>query len=97
MATKTVSLNVDRERVDLLLQGAIDRLERPSGNDVVLDFSSIRSIDSGTLRALEKFAGIAHEKSIKPVLRGVNVRLYKTLKLVKLAGRFSFHNHSEGS
>jgi anti-anti-sigma regulatory factor len=96
MATKTVSLNIDRERVDLQLHEAINQLDRPSG-DLTLDFSSIRSIDSSTLRALEKFADIADEKSVKPVLRGVNVHLYKTLKLVKLAGRFSFDNHSEGS
>ena len=97
MATKTASLNVDRERMDLLLQQAIDKLERPNGGDVVLDFSSVRCIDSSTLRALEKFAGMADEKSVKPLLRGVNVNLYKTLKLVKVAGRFSFDNQSEGS
>ena len=96
MASNTVSLNVDRERVDILLQEAVDKLERPGG-DLVLDFSSVRRIDCGVLRALEKFAALAGEKSVTPVLRGVNVHLYKTLKLLKLAGRFSFDHHSEGS
>ena len=97
MVSNTVSLNVDRERVDLLLQQAVDKLERPVSGDVVLDFSSVRRIDCGFLRALEKFAALAGEKSVTPVLRGLTVHLYKTLKLLKLAGRFSFDNHSEGS
>ena len=33
---------------------------------------------------------IADEKGVKVVLRGVNVDVYKVLKLVKLASRFSF-------
>lgn len=54
-------------------------------------------MDAGGLRALEQFAKAADEKAVMVVLRGVNVNLYKTLKLVKLAHRFSFAKHSEGS
>jgi hypothetical protein len=35
-------------------------------------------------------AGKADGKSVKVVLGGVNVSVYKTLKLMKLAPRFSF-------
>ena len=37
-------------------------------------------------------ARIADEKSVKVVLRGVSVDVYKVLKLVKLAHRFSLVN-----
>ena len=52
----------------------------------------MRRIDSSALRALEEFARIADEKAVKVVLRGVNVDVYKVLKLVKLTRRFSFVN-----
>ena len=58
--------------------------------DVVLDFSSVRRIDPSALRAMEELAGIADDKAVKVVLRGVNVDIYKVLKLVKLTSRFSF-------
>jgi len=37
-------------------------------------------------------AARAQEKSVRLVLRGVKVNVYKVLKLVKLAPRFSFLN-----
>ena len=39
---------------------------------------------------LEELASIADDKAVKLVLRGVNVDIYKVLKLVKLTSRFSF-------
>ena len=39
---------------------------------------------------MEEFAGMADDKGVKVVLRGVNVGVYKVLKLVKLGSRFSF-------
>ena len=41
---------------------------------------------------MEEFAGIADNKGVKVVLRGVNVDVYRVFKLVKLASRFSFVN-----
>ena len=52
----------------------------------------MRRIDPSALRAMEDFAGIADDKGVKVVLRGVNVDIYKVLKLVKLTSRFSFVN-----
>ena len=57
--------------------------------EVVLDCSSVRRLEPSALRAMEKLAAQADEKSVKVVLRGVNVEVYKVLKLVKLAGRFA--------
>lgn len=59
-------------------------------NDVLLDFSSVRRIDAAALRELDTLAGVAEAHSVKVGLRGVNVDIYKVLKLVKLASRFSF-------
>jgi anti-anti-sigma regulatory factor len=96
MATIAVFLSVDEQHAGAALQQAAGRIERESG-ELVLDFSTVRRIDASGLRALEQFANAADEKAVKVVLRGVNVNLYKTLKLVKLAHRFSFAKHSEES
>jgi len=52
----------------------------------------VRRIDPSTLLALQAFAGTADKKAVKVVLRGVNIDVYKVLKLMKLTPRFSFVN-----
>ena len=91
MAMIAVLLNIDEGCIVPALQEAGGNLESSQG-EAVLDFSSVRRIDSSALRALEGFAGIADEKAVKVVLRRVNVDVYKVLKLVKLTPRFSFVN-----
>ncbi len=66
--------------------------ELDSGGDVFLDFSCVRRLDSGGLRALEDFAGAADGKTVKVTLRGVNVDVYKVLKLARLSSQFSIVN-----
>ena len=82
-------LEIDGERVVQGLQAAREALDTAQG-DVVLNFSAVRRIDPHALRAMEKLAGLADGKAVKVVLRGVNVDIYKVLKLVKLTSRFSF-------
>ena len=82
-------LAIDGERVGQGLQAARETLDTAQ-SDVILDFSSVRRIDPNALRAMEKLAGLADGKAVKVVLRGVNVDIYKVLKLVKLTSRFSF-------
>jgi anti-anti-sigma regulatory factor len=89
MAMIAVFLNIDDEHVVPALQEAGGNLDCTQG-EAVLDFSSVRRIDSSVLRALEEFARIADEKAVKVVLRGVNVDVYKVLKLVKMTRRFTF-------
>ena len=84
-----VWLKVDEERIVQALHEAEEKLDSVEG-EVALDFSSVRRIDPGALRAIEEFADIADDKGVKVVLRGVDVGVYKVLKLVKLASRFSF-------
>jgi anti-anti-sigma regulatory factor len=82
-------INLEKERVVSDLLAAAEKLTDATG-EVVLDFVSVRRIDSNALRAMEGLARRAEEKAVKIVLSGVNVDLYKVLKLTKLAGRFSF-------
>ena len=91
MAMTAVFLNIDDQRVVSALQEAGEKLDSTQG-ETALDFSSVRRIDSNALRALEEFARLADEKTVKVVLRGVNVDVYKVLKLMKLTRRFSFVN-----
>jgi anti-anti-sigma regulatory factor len=82
-------LKIDEESVVAVLQAAEEKLGSAEG-EVVLDFSSVRRIDPGAIRAIEGFAAAADDKAVKVALRGLNVDVYKVLKLVKLASRFSF-------
>jgi anti-anti-sigma regulatory factor len=91
MAVIAVWLKIDEERVVQALQEAEERLDSVEG-ELALDFSSVRRIDSNALRAMEEFADIADTNGVKVVLRGVDVSVYKVLKLVNLASRFSFVN-----
>jgi anti-anti-sigma regulatory factor len=90
-ALSFTSFTVEEERIVPLLQEAADGLVRAQG-EVVLDFSGVRRIDSRALRAMEDFARVAEEKAVKIVLRGVNVDVYKVLKLNKVAGGLCFRN-----
>jgi anti-anti-sigma regulatory factor len=89
MAMISVWLNIDEKGVVPALQGVEEKLDGADG-EVIVDFAAVRRIDLSALRAMEGLAGIAEKKAIKVVLRGVNVDVYKVLKLVKLAPRFSF-------
>jgi ABC-type transporter Mla MlaB component len=89
MAVNTVQLNRNGKDIVLALQEAREKLDG-AGGQAVLDFSSVRRIDSHELRAIEEFGRIADEKAIKVELRSVNVNVYKVFKLVKLTRRFSF-------
>ena len=89
METIAAWLNIDEKSIVPALREAAEKLDGAE-KEVVLDFASVRRIDSSALRAIEGFASIADKKTVKVVLRGVNVDVYKVLKLVKLTPRFSF-------
>jgi anti-anti-sigma regulatory factor len=91
MAMNAVFLKIEETRVVPDLREAGEKLDGREG-EVVLDFSSVRRIDSDALPAIEELARIADERSVKVALRGVNIDVYKVLKLVKLSRRFSFVN-----
>ena len=70
------------------IEEAIGRLE--SGAEVILDFSPVMRIDAAELRMMERLAETAEAKGAKVVLAGVNVDVYRALKLARLAARFRF-------
>lgn len=84
-------LLVDGDRVAQSLQQATAKWDSGDG-DVLLDFSGVRRIDTSGVTALEEMATAAEGKPVKVSLRGVNVDVYKVLKLAKLAARLSFLN-----
>jgi anti-anti-sigma regulatory factor len=89
MAIISSWVRVDEERAIQDLEDARDKLDTADG-ELVLDFASVRRIDPGAIRAMERLAGAADDKAVKVVLRSVNVEVYKVLKLVRLTRRFSF-------
>jgi anti-anti-sigma regulatory factor len=89
MPVNTMWLRIDGDRVAHALEEALTRLDG-AGGEMVLDFSSVHRIDSSAIRALGTLASAADDQMAKLVLRGVNIDIYKVLKLIKLAARFSF-------
>jgi anti-anti-sigma regulatory factor len=88
MAIVSEFLKIDGEDTAGCLQSAREKFNNTGAT--VLDFSSVRRIDPKTLRAMEELATLAEAKSVKISLRGVNVDIYKVLKLSRLALRFVF-------
>ena len=82
---------VDGEQVDQVITEARTKLDSAQG-EIALNFSGVRRIDPKGLEALEELAAAADAKSVKLVLRGVNVDVYKVLKLAKVAGSFTIEN-----
>jgi anti-anti-sigma regulatory factor len=85
----TMLLSIEEKRVVATLQEIAKGLDGSAG-EAVLDFSAVRRIDSSALQALQDLVRVADDKGVTVVLRGVNVDVYKVLKLVKLTERFSF-------
>ena len=89
MSTVATWLHIDGDCVLPAIREATEKLDE-NVSEIILDFSSVRRLDSSTLRAIEQLASFAENRSAKVVISGVNVEVYKVLKLVKLASRFSF-------
>lgn len=91
MANIAMQFKIHSEQVVVGLETARERLDSAEG-EMVLDFSSVRRLDAKAVRAMEGLAAGADEKRVKLVLRGTSIEVYKVLKLMKLAPRFSFAN-----
>lgn len=90
MSTNAVCLQKnDQETLVQALRDAPDKLA--AGGEVVLDFSSVQRIDAPVIAELEKLASAAESKNAKVVLSGVCINVYKVLKLLKLAPRFTIN------
>jgi anti-anti-sigma regulatory factor len=71
------------------IQDAVEKLNGAE-SEVILDFSSVQRIDGNAVSALEELAALADARSVKVVLRAVNPDIYRVLKQLRLAQRFSF-------
>lgn len=91
MATIAVLHKIDGERVADALQDVREKMHE-SGGELVLEFSSVHQVNPSDLQGLQELATFAETKAARLVLRGVNVEIYKVLKLVKLTSRVSFVN-----
>lgn len=89
MATIADLLIINSEHVAEALHDVHSKLSNADGK-LVLDFTSVRRIDAPAITAMEELAIAAKNKSVKLVLRGVNVDIYKVLKLSRLTTRFTF-------
>jgi anti-anti-sigma regulatory factor len=72
-----------------LIRDAAEQLGS-AGHELILDFSGIERIDAAALLELEELAAKARQNLVKIAIRGVNVDVYKALKLMAIAGQFSF-------
>lgn len=89
MTTNEVWIKVEPDRmIDALKHEALDQVE--TGQRVILDFSSVSRVDAASLKALEQLAHLARDRSAQIALLGVNLDIYKVLKLVKLTPQLSF-------
>ncbi len=96
MSITVTFLEITAENVAFCLQEARSKLNGALG-DTVLDFSTVRRIDSQALRAVEELVDLAEEKAVQVTVHGVNVDIYKVLKLAKLAPRLKFVSHEHKS
>jgi anti-anti-sigma regulatory factor len=91
MTTSAEVQKVSGETIARSLEDVCAKLN-PSEGQVTLDVSDLRRIDPSGLRAFEDLAAAAADKAVTIVLQGVNVDVYKVLKLARLTARFSFVN-----
>ena len=84
-----VLIKVDGNSVMDALREVSEKLAG-GGGEVVLDFSSVSRVEAGDVHAMEQLAALGSNNGVRVALRGVNVDIYKVLKLTKLAPRFSF-------
>ena len=82
-------VTLEEKQLVPVLQDLAQKLER-AGSELVLDFSAVGWIDSQAVLAIDELSQKAGEKSVRIVLRGVNVDVYKVLKLVRLTPKLSF-------
>jgi len=84
-------VKIDGEHAVRTLGEIREKLNGDQG-EIVLDFSCIRQITPPAVQALEDLATATDHSPVRIVLHRVNVDVYKVLKLMKLAPRFSYLN-----
>jgi len=88
MGELAMLLQIGEQQAATDLQAAEQKLNE--AGELAIDFSEVGRLDQKGVQALLELARKADEKAVKVVLHGVQVDVYKVLKLVKLDSRFSF-------
>jgi anti-anti-sigma regulatory factor len=89
-------MSVTSENLVINNEGAAETLKQicgklpANGGEVLLDFFFVQALPPAAIQALEELAGTAELMKVKVILRGVNVELYKVLKLSQLCDKFGF-------
>lgn len=91
MITVAVQMKIDGEHVLAALQEAGEKMD-PAAGEFVLDFSSVRRLETDALQELSTLVAAAEQKGIKIVLHGVSPELYKVFKLTGQASQLAFVN-----
>jgi len=89
MATISMTPTLERDAIAQAVHNCREQVDN-AGGEPTLDLSSLRRIDSTLLKAMEELAAAAGRKNTMVALQGVNIGVYKVLKLMKLASRFTF-------
>ena len=89
MTTNGTWFKVNEKHTSQDLQADVNSIDR-GDSELVIDCSELARLDTRAIATLEALSKKADEHRVKVVLHGVNVDVYKVLRLIKLAPRFSF-------
>lgn len=89
MTTELVRID-EREMTRSL--GTLAKALDSNAGEVSVDFSAVRRVGADDLRSMERLARTAEDKKVRIVLHGVNVEVYKALKLARVAKLFTFES-----
>ena len=87
---KCSSFVIDGEHVAQQVIDIRAKLGGPKAPKCCSTSSLRRRLDPAGIQALEELAGAADIENAKIVLRGVNIEMYKVLKLAGLSDKFTF-------
>lgn len=85
----SVLVKLEAHNAGPALEAECQRLDGGPG-EAIIDLSALGRIDAGAVAGLEAFVRTAESKSVQVIFTGVNVDVYRVLKLVKLAAKVSF-------
>jgi anti-anti-sigma regulatory factor len=91
MTSVATYFTIDGEHIAESVNQAREKLTAQD-QEAVVDFSGVLRMDTSGLHATESLCDAADAKSVRLTLRGVNVGVYKVLKLARLTARFTIAN-----
>lgn len=88
--TNTLLFRVDPDDLPGALDEARAAFERSQDSEVMLDLAALRRIDPAGVAALAELARAAADRNVRLRARGVNVAVYKVLRLAGAADGIAF-------